>query len=85
MMSTTGATWGICLATTAAVIARPFRWPEAIWAVLGAALLLVFGLLALSSGLAAIGKGADVYLFLIGMAVPAGLRHRHRHHDVSVQ
>ncbi len=38
-----GATWAICAAATAAVIMRPFRWPEAIWAVLGAALLLLSG------------------------------------------
>ncbi len=62
-----GATWAICAAATAAVIMRPFRWPEAIWAVLGAVLLLLFGLMPLSAGLSAVAKGADVYLFLIGM------------------
>ncbi len=45
MTVSTGATWAICAAATAAVIARPFRWPEALWAVLGAALLLLFGLI----------------------------------------
>ena len=64
---TTGATWAICAAATAAVIGRPFRWPEAIWAVLGAALLLVFGLMPPAAALVAVGKGMDVYLFLIGM------------------
>jgi len=63
----TGATWGICAAATGAVIARPFRWPEAIWAVLGAALLLMFGLMPVGAALGAVGKGLDVYLFLIGM------------------
>jgi arsenical pump membrane protein len=63
----TGATWAICAASTAAVITRPFRWPEAIWAVLGAALLLVFGLMPPTAALGAVGKGTDVYLFLIGM------------------
>ncbi len=67
MMLATAATWAICAAATAGVIARPFRWPEAIWAVTGAVLLLVFGLLAPSEALGAIGKGSDVYLFLIGM------------------
>lgn len=66
-MLATGATWGICAASTAGVITRPFRWPEAIWAVLGAALLLVFGLLPFSAAFAAVGTGMDVYLFLIGM------------------
>ena len=53
MMLATAATWAICAAATAGVIARPFRWPEAIWAVTGAVLLLVFGLLAPSEALGA--------------------------------
>ena len=67
MIVATGLTWGICAASTAGVIARPFRWPEAIWAVLGAAALLVLGLLPLGEAVAAVGKGLDVYLFLVGM------------------
>ena len=39
------AAWGIAAVATAGVIARPFRLPEAIWAVAGAVLLVVFGLL----------------------------------------
>ncbi len=61
------ATWAICTAATAAVIARPLRWPEAIWAVTGAALLVVAGLMPFGAAWHAIGKGMDVYLFLIGM------------------
>ena len=61
------ATWAICSAATAGVITRPFRWPEAIWAVLGAAMLLVFGLMPPGAAITAVGKGMDVYLFLIGM------------------
>lgn len=57
----------ICAAATAGVIVRPFRWPEAVWAVLGATLLLVTGLIAPASAWAAVLKGGDVYLFLIGM------------------
>ena len=67
MILATGATWGICAVSTAAVIARPFRWPEAIWAVSGAVLLLLFGLMPLPAAVGAVGKGMDVYLFLIGM------------------
>ncbi|MDP1027575.1 arsenic transporter [Sphingomonas sp. KR1UV-12] len=67
MILATGVTWGICAAATAGVIARPFRWPEALWAVAGAVLLLVLGLMPVSAALTAIGKGTDVYLFLIGM------------------
>ncbi|MEE7548779.1 arsenic transporter, partial [Xanthomonas sp. Kuri4-1] len=44
-----------------------WRLPEAVWAVAGAALLVVFGLLPLQSAAAAVLKGGDVYLFLIGM------------------
>lgn len=39
--------WGIAAAATAGVIIRPFFWPEFIWAVTGAALLILFGLLSL--------------------------------------
>ena len=67
MMLATWATWAICAAATAAVIARPRRWPEAIWAVLGAAVLVLFGLMPVSAALGAVAKGGDVYLFLIGM------------------
>ncbi|MEH3120378.1 MAG: arsenic transporter [Sphingomonas phyllosphaerae] len=67
MILATGATWGICAAATAGVIARPFRWPEAIWAVAGAVALLLFGLVTPGDALAAVAKGSDVYLFLIGM------------------
>ncbi|MBB6503157.1 arsenical pump membrane protein [Sphingomonas endophytica] len=67
MILATGATWAICAAATAGVIARPFRWPEAIWAVAGAVALLLFGLVTPGDALAAVAKGGDVYLFLIGM------------------
>ncbi|NYD90802.1 SLC13 family permease [Sphingomonas melonis] len=61
------ATVGICAAATAGVIIRPFRWPEAVWAVGGALLLLALGLIAPANAWAAVLKGGDVYLFLIGM------------------
>lgn len=66
-MSAAWPIWGICLAATAGVIARPFRWPEAIWAVAGAALLVILGLMPVSSALGAVTKGTDVYLFVTGM------------------
>ena len=59
--------WSIALAATAGVILRPFRWPEAIWAVAGALLLVAFGLLPAHLAWQATGKGTDVYLFLVGM------------------
>lgn len=67
MILASGVTWGICAAATAGVIARPFRWPEAIWALAGAAALLLFGLMPPAAAGQAVGKGLDVYLFLIGM------------------
>ncbi len=54
-------------APTAGVIVRPFRSNEAIWAVSGAALLVILGFMPSASAITAIAKGADVYLFLIGM------------------
>ena len=59
--------WGICVAATAAVVGRPFRWPEWIWAVAGAVSLIVTGLMPLGAAGAAVAKGLDVYLFLTGM------------------
>ena len=60
-------TWGIAALATAAVIARPFAWPEAVWAVAGALLLVALGLLPLGAAWAGVAKGADVYMFLAGM------------------
>jgi arsenical pump membrane protein len=59
--------WSIAAAATAGVILRPFAWPEFIWAVSGAALLVALGLLSVSDALTGVTKGTDVYLFLIGM------------------
>lgn len=61
------AIWGICALTTAGVIVRPFKLPEAIWAVMAAAILVILGLLPVGSAGIAVMKGADVYLFLTGM------------------
>nr|WP_246347037.1 arsenic transporter [Sphingomonas jinjuensis] len=61
------ATWGIAGLATAGVIGRPMRWPEWIWAVAGAVLLVVLGLVPLGAAGHAVGEGLDVYLFLIGM------------------
>ncbi len=60
-------TWIIAALATAGVILHPFDWPEAIWAVAGAALLVILGLLSPADALTGIGKGTDVYLFLTGM------------------
>ena len=65
------AAWGIAAVATAGVITRPFRLPEAIWAVAGAVLLVAFGLLPWADALSGIGKGLDVYCFLAGMMLIA--------------
>jgi arsenical pump membrane protein len=67
------ATWGIAVLAMAGVIARPFRWPEAIWAVAGAIALVAFGLLPWIDALSGVRKGLDVYLFLAGMMLIAEL------------
>jgi len=70
------ATWGIAAVATGGVIIRPWRWPEAIWAVIGAAALVLLALLPWHDALAAIAKGTDVYLFLTGMMLLAELARR---------
>jgi arsenical pump membrane protein len=75
-METGGVVWGIAAATTGGVILRPWRIPEYVWALLGAAALVGLGLLRWTAALSAIGKGTDVYLFLIGMMLLAELARR---------
>ena len=67
LTGTNVAIWVIAALATAGVIVRPFKLPEAVWASLGAAILLFAGLLPLRTGMGAVGKGIDVYLFLTGM------------------
>ncbi|HKR43167.1 MAG TPA: arsenic transporter [Paraburkholderia sp.] len=59
--------WSIVAAATAGVITRPFKWPEAVWAVSGAILLVSLRLLPVELAFKAVGEGMDVYLFLVGM------------------
>lgn len=67
------ATYGIAAMATGGVILRPWKLPEAIWAVTGALLLVVCGLLPVGDAIDGVAKGLDVYLFLIGMMVLAEL------------
>ncbi len=66
-MVTTVLIWSIAAGTIAGVLFRPRDWPEAVWACIGALILVISGLLPLSQAGAAIAKGTDVYLFLTGM------------------
>ncbi len=63
--------WLVAALATAGVIVRPFAWPEAVWAVAGAALLVVLRLISPQDALAGVLKGTDVYLFLFGMMLLA--------------
>ena len=64
-------TWSIAAMATLGVIVRPFDWPEAIWAVVGAAVLVALSLISPADALVGVGKGTDVYLFLVGMMLLA--------------
>ena len=68
--------WSIAAGTIAAVLLRPREWPEAVWACLGACLLVICGLLPLSQAAHAIATGTDVYLFLTGMMLLAEMARR---------
>jgi arsenical pump membrane protein len=59
--------WTISLLAIACVITRPFRLPEATWAIGGAILLFVTGQIPFVKVVAGVTKGTDVYLFLAGM------------------
>ena len=69
-------TWFIAAATIACVLFRPRNLPEALWASLGAGLLVVCGLLPWRDARLAVGKGMDVYLFLTGMMLLSELARR---------
>ena len=63
--------WLIAALATAGVILRPLGWPEAVWAVAGALLLLALRLISPAEALASAARGTDVYLFLFGMMLLA--------------
>src|SRR5476649_1404873 len=65
------AIWIIAFIAIAGVIIRPYKIPEAVWALTGAVLLVVFGLILPSEGVTGVTRGTDVYLFLTGMMLLA--------------
>src|SRR5258707_659867 len=67
------ATWCIAALAIVGVIVRPWKLPEALWAVFAAIALLVFSLISLPDAARAVLKGTDVYLFLTGMMLLAEL------------
>ncbi len=75
-MSAPWLAWAIVGIATAGVVGRPFKWPEAIWAVGGAVAVVVFGCLSPAAAGSAVMKGMDVYLFLTGMMLLSELGRR---------
>ncbi len=67
------ATWCIAALAIVGVIVRPWKLPEALWAVFAAIALMVFSLISLPDAGKAVLKGTDVYLFLTGMMLLAEL------------
>jgi arsenical pump membrane protein len=65
--------WLIAALAIFGIITRPWGLPEAVWAVAGAAILLLGSLVSWSQARAAILEGTDVYLFLAGMMLLAEL------------
>ncbi|NWK87702.1 hypothetical protein [Raoultella terrigena] len=76
--------WLVAGSATAAVILRPFRLPEAIWAASGVLILLVFHLLPFAQAMAGVRRGTSVYLFLAGMMLMAELALRREGLHVGV-
>ena len=75
-MSATHWTWLLIAVATSAVILRPWRLPEALWAVAGALALVVLQLRAPAQAWAGVRRGDDVYLFLAGMMLLSELARR---------
>jgi arsenical pump membrane protein len=59
--------WLIAALAILGIIIRPWGLPEAVWAVSGAAVLVLGSLLSFHAAWMAVAKGTDVYLFLAGM------------------
>jgi len=72
-MNATVGILAIAVLATAGVIIRPWRLPEAVWAVAGALLLIGLGLLSWRDAITGVRRGTDVYLFLTGMMLLAEL------------
>ncbi len=72
----TALVWSIAAGTIAGILFRPRDWPEAVWACLGAGLLVLAGALTPRAAWQAVGKGTDVYLFLAGMMLLSELARR---------
>jgi arsenical pump membrane protein len=71
--------FAVCTITGATIVGllfRPLRLPEAVWAYLGALVLILLHLISWDHTLLAVSKGVNVYLFLAGMMLLAELARR---------
>lgn len=68
--------WIIAFGAIAGILFRPKGWPEAVWACLGAGIMVLGGLLPVANAVHAVLKGTDVYLFLAGMMLFSELARR---------
>lgn len=59
--------WAVSACTVAAILVRPFRIAEWIWAVCGAAIVAAIAWMPAGQLWTAVMRGADVYAFLIGI------------------
>ena len=71
-----GAIYAVAALALFGVVVRPWRTPEVAWAVAGAAALVPLGLVPAPAAMSAIGKGLDVYLFLVGMMLLSAIAER---------
>ena len=65
--------WLVAAAAILGILTRPWELPEAVWAVVGAAILVLGSLISWRQARAAVLQGTDVYLFLAGMMLLAEL------------
>jgi arsenical pump membrane protein len=70
------AIWAISVSSILLVLTRPKGIAEAWWAGGGAIVLIATRLITPSAALHAVAKGADVYLFLVGMMIMSELARR---------
>jgi len=63
--------WVISIFSISTIIIRPFKLPEAVWAVIGSLLLIIGGFILPKDAIRGVLNGVDVYLFLTGMMLLA--------------
>jgi len=77
----TATLWIVTAATIAGILIRPWRFPEWVFAVAGAALLVALQGISVSDAFAALLRGANVYAFLLGIVLLAEIARSERLFD----